>query len=61
MTRENFNMIQNIVKYENGNLNQEEVVALFQTLIDSGYILSLQGTYHRTAKELIAEGLVQVR
>ena len=29
--------------YEEGRLNQEETLALFQSLVDSGMILELQG------------------
>lgn len=61
MTRQNFNMIQSIISFENGELEQDEVVELFQTLLDTGFILNLQGMYHRIAKDLISEGLIEVR
>jgi hypothetical protein len=61
MTRETFNMYQSIIAFENGELDQDEVVELFQILLDTGFILNLQGSYHRIARDLIDEGLVEVR
>lgn len=61
MTREKFNMIQSIISFENGELEQDEVVELFQILLDTGFILNLQGMYQRIAKDLISEGLIEVR
>lgn len=48
--------IDQIIAYENGDLGQEEVIELFQSLIDSGLAWSLQGHYGRTAAALIDEG-----
>ena len=45
-----------IIAYEQGELNTEEVVELFQRLIDSGLVWNLQGHYGRTARTLIAAG-----
>jgi hypothetical protein len=60
MTREKFNMFQNIIAFENGKLDQDEIIELFQALLDTGYILDLQGSYHRIAKDLINQGLIVV-
>ena len=46
-----------IMAFENGELGDEEVVELFQSLIDSGMAWSLQGFYGRTAAALIDAGL----
>jgi hypothetical protein len=43
--------------YESGDLTQEEIVAGFQELIDSGLVWGLQGTYGRQAEQLIKAGL----
>jgi len=46
-----------IMQWEEGNMTQEEAVEFFQGLIDSGLAWQLQGTYGRTAKRLIEDGL----
>ena len=45
-----------IIAYENGELDEQETVELFQGLINSGLAWSLQGHYGRTAKALIDAG-----
>jgi hypothetical protein len=47
-----------IMKYEDGFLEEAEVVELFQNLLDSGLVFSLQGHYGRTAMAMIEAGLV---
>jgi hypothetical protein len=46
-----------IVAYEEGELSEEDIVALFQDLIDDGTVWQLQGSYGRTAVALIGAGL----
>jgi len=46
-----------IVAYEAGALPYEQVIELFQELIDSGEAWSLQGHYGRTAMNLVEQGL----
>lgn len=53
------NQIDQIIAYENGELDDDEVVELFQSLIDSGLVWQLQGHYGRTAAQLIAAGLCE--
>lgn len=50
------NNIDQIIAYEQGELNDDQTIALFQSLIDSGLVWSLQGHYGRTAKQLILAG-----
>ena len=50
--------ISNIIAYEQGDLSDDDTIALFQRLVDSGLAWSLQGHYGRTAKALIDDGLV---
>jgi helix-turn-helix protein len=45
-----------ISAYENGEMDHEEVVELFQELIDTGMLYILQGSYGRTAQALIEQG-----
>ena len=46
-------LTEKIISYESGKLNANEVVELFQELIDSGLAWNLQGHYGRTAYALI--------
>jgi hypothetical protein len=41
------NLTERIVEYEQGELNQEQTIQLFQELVDSGLIMKLQGHYGR--------------
>lgn len=51
------NRLAKIVAYESGDLDEDEVIDLFQYLIDSGLAWTLQGHYGRTAVGLIEAGL----
>ena len=53
-------MIDMLMAYEAGDLNEEKTVELFQNLIDSGLIFGLQGSYMRTARELVEAGLIDL-
>lgn len=48
--------IQDIIDYEDGELDDEQVIDMFQKLINSGQAWSLQGHYGRMAKALIDDG-----
>lgn len=50
-------MVDKIIRYENGEMNESETVEFFQELIDSGLAWKLQGHYGRVATSLIEEGL----
>ena len=50
--------VSQIIAFENGELDEEETITLFQGLVDSGLAWSLQGFYGRTARDLIEAGLV---
>lgn len=45
-----------LIAYEQGALNDEQIIELFQDLIDDGSVWELQGTYGRTALSLIHHG-----
>lgn len=48
--------VDQIIAYENGEMDEEQVIEFFQGLIDSGLAWSLQGSYGRTAAYLIDSG-----
>jgi len=43
--------------FELGTLDHDQVIQLFQRLIDTGVVWQLQGFYGRTARDLINSGL----
>ena len=50
-------MTDKLIDYERGNLhNKQEIVRLFQALIDTGLAWRLQGSYGRMAAALIRSG-----
>lgn len=53
--------INRIMAFEDGQLSEDEVIEMFQELVDSGLAWQLQGSYGRTAKHLIGQGLVQIK
>lgn len=50
------NQIDKIIAYEQGDLDDEGTIELFQELVNSGLAWELQGHYGRTAKALIDAG-----
>jgi len=49
-------LVNRIMDYEMGLLNENEIIKLFQELIDNGMAWSLQGSYGRMAMYLIKNG-----
>lgn len=45
-----------IMAFEQGEMEQEEVIEFFQELINTGFAWELQGFYGRTARDLINGG-----
>ena len=50
------NQVDKIIAYEQGELDEDATVELFQSLINSGLAWQLQGHYGRTAARLIEAG-----
>jgi hypothetical protein len=50
------NQIDKIIAFEQGELDEEGILELFQELIDSGLAWKLQGSYGRIARNLIEAG-----
>jgi len=48
--------VQDIIDYENGDMDWDRIVDMFQKLIDSGQAWTLQGSYGRMAQSLIDDG-----
>ncbi len=49
-----------IIKYESGELNDDEIIEGFQKLLDDGILFQLQGSYGRTGMMLLREGLIHL-
>jgi hypothetical protein len=56
-----FNVTAAIIGYENGELDEDETIELFQHLVDTGLAWQLQGHYGRTAAVFIKAGAVTVK
>ena len=54
-------LVTRIMCYENGELNEDQTVALFQELLDTGTINHLQGSYGGMMAAMIKDGLVKVK
>jgi hypothetical protein len=50
--------IDTLMRYENGELEFDEEIELFQQLVDSGLAWKLQGFYGRTAQRLLDQGFI---
>jgi len=54
-----YDVMTQIIAFEDGEMeNEDDVIELFQHLVDSGWVWQLQGRYGRTAMDLIRAGLV---
>jgi len=56
-----YDMAGAIIAFESGELKMEQVLELFQYLIDEGMVECLQGRYGRMAELLINEGVCHKR
>lgn len=50
-------LVDKIISYESGEMDEEDTIDFFQELINSGQCWTLQGHYGRTAQALIGQGL----
>jgi hypothetical protein len=58
ITRENINLVDSIMAFEDGELGPEETLFLFSHLVKTGLAWQLQGTYGRAAADLINRGIL---
>ena len=56
--KQTVSVVDQIMDYESGLMDDDQMVAFFQSLVDSGLVWQLQGHYGRTAAALIDAGLV---
>lgn len=54
-------LVDRIMRYENGVMDEQGTLELFQTLVDNGMAWTLQGHYGRTALALLESGLIDGR
>lgn len=54
-------LVDKIMAYENGEMDDGQMVDFFQELVDTGKAWTLQGSYGRMAAHLIKAGLVVKR
>lgn len=54
-------IVDKIIRYENGEMDEDEIITFFQELIDNGMAWTLQGHYGRMAQELIERGMCHTK
>ena len=54
-----FDLTTRIIEFETGEATEEQVIELFQYLVDTGLAWSLQGSYGRIAQNWIENGLIR--
>lgn len=54
-------LVDQIMRYESGEMPEEDIPGFFQGLIDSGLAWQLQGSYGRMATRLIDAGACHAR
>ena len=52
--------VDSLIAWESGELTEAETVAMFQKMIDDGSVWRLQGSFGRTAMDLIRQGYCQL-
>jgi hypothetical protein len=58
MTYNPQNLVIDIIRFEEGEIDEDSLIGMFQHLVDTGQAWMLQGFYGRTAMALIDAGLV---
>jgi hypothetical protein len=58
--KKSVDLVSSIMDYEAGNMSESETIKFFQHLVTTGLAWQLQGSYGRTANDLIAAGKVHI-
>lgn len=61
MKRTPYDIVGQMMAWEDGELGQRDTLELFQHLVDNGMAWTLQGMYGRTATALLEGGLIHAR
>ena len=56
---QDLDIVTKIMEYESGGMNETEVIEFFQHLLDENIISAMQGSYQRTASELLEAGYIE--
>lgn len=51
-------LVDDIIAYESGQMDRDEIIAFFQKLVNTGVAWELQGAYGRQADQLLKLGLI---
>lgn len=54
-------IVDQIVKFENGEMSEDETIEFFQVLADTGIVWQLQGMYQRCLRDFVDAGLVKLK
>ncbi len=60
-TTPKYDLVGKMMDYEAGNMSEEDMIAFFQYLIDTGIVYQLQGSYGRMAQRLVDVGKCSVK
>jgi hypothetical protein len=60
MAVQHYDVVGQIMAYEQGDLDEDAVVELFQNLVNDGTIAHLQGSYQRAAQQMFEAGLIDI-
>jgi thymidine phosphorylase len=52
-------LTEKLTAYEHGDMTEEETIAFFQEMLDTGLVWELQGHYGRTAGYLLDLGVIK--
>lgn len=61
MQQDRQKLYEQILRYESGQLRQHEAQEFFQGLVDTGLAWQLQGSYGRTAHDMLRAGFIHQR